>query len=236
MDPAGSRSPQALGGYFHTLRGPSAQAEGVSRTLRRLARYLEKRYGFSKLLGEHLKDGRKAPQIGLPDVLRSVFLLFAQRLRSLNALEEVLKRRGKPLVGRKVPSADTIGYAYARMDPQGLREVMKGVCTLARRNKALRQRDPSMPVTAAIDGHEHFKSFRRCCPQCLLRGVQVGQETFIQSYHQTVVIPLVDAEPPMALDAEPLGPWEGGRPQGGTLAGRAAGPAERVPRLAARCR
>ena len=162
-------------------------------------------------MGEHLKDGRKAPQIGLPDVLRSVFLLFAQRLRSLNALEEVLKRRGKPLVGRKVPSADTIGYAYARMDPQGLREVMKGVCTLARRNKALRQRDPSMPVTAAIDGHEHFKSFRRCCPQCLRREVQVGQETLIQFYHQTVVASLVDAEPPMALDAELLGPGEGER-------------------------
>lgn len=122
-----------------------------------------------------------------------------------------MKRRGKPLVSKKIPSADTIGYAYARMDPQGLRDVLKGVCTLARRNKALRRRDPALPVTAAIDGHELFKSFRRCCPQCLQREVQAGTEKRIQYYHQAVVASLVDSEPLMALDAELLGPGEGER-------------------------
>ena len=126
-------------------------------------------------------------------------------------MEEVLKRRGRPLVGKKVPSADTIGYAYARMDPQGLRQILKRVCTLARRNKALRKRDGAMPLTAAIDGHEHFKSYRRCCPQCLQREVQAGQEKRIQFYHQSVVASLVDAEPLMPLDAELLAPGEGER-------------------------
>lgn len=135
-------------------------------------------------------------------------------------MEEVLKRRGRPLVGRKAPSADTIGYAYARMDPEGLREVLKAVCTLARRNKALRRRDPAMPATAAIDGHEHFKSFRRCCPECLRREVQVGQEVRTQCYHQTVVAQMVDGEPPMALDAELLGPGEGERTAALRLVGR----------------
>ncbi len=176
-----------------------------------MAAYLESRYSFSKLLGEHLREGRKIPQVPLPDVVRSVFLLFAQRLKSLHALEEIFKRRGRPLVGKNVPSADTIGYAYARMDPEGLRQVMKGVCAKARRNKALRRRDLSMPMTAAIDGHEHFKSFHRCCPECLRREVQAGQETRIQFYHQSVVAQLVNSEPLMALDAEMLLPGEGER-------------------------
>jgi hypothetical protein len=135
-------------------------------------------------------------------------------MRSLNAMGEMLKRRGRPLVGRKVPSADTIGYAYARMDPQGLRQVLKRVCTLARRNKALRRRVSTMPVTAAIDGHEHFKSFQRCCPECLRRELQAGQGTRTQFYHQSVVAQLVDCEPLMALDAELLLPGEGERTGG----------------------
>jgi len=210
---AGARpgDPPAPGPAGSPVQRPTEGAEGVGQTLRRLTRYLEKRYGFSKLLGEHLREGRKIPQIPLSDVSRSVFLLFAQRLKSLNALDEVLKRRGRPLVGKKVPSADTIGYAYARMDPQGLRDVLKGICRKARRNKALRPRNPTQPMTVAIDGHEHFKSYWRCCPQCLTREIQVGQEKRIQFYHQSVVASLVDSEPLMALDAELLGPGEGER-------------------------
>jgi hypothetical protein len=68
-----------------------------------------------------------------------------------------------------------------------------------------------MPVTAAIDGHELFKSLKRCCPACLTRQIQVRQEVRTQFYHQAVVASLVDSEPLMALDAELLGPGEGER-------------------------
>jgi hypothetical protein len=161
------------------------------------------------LLRAHLREGRPRPQIGIRDVFKSVFLLFAQRLPSLNALEEVLRRRGRPLVEERAPSADTIGYAYARLPSQGLRAILREVCSRSRRRKALRHRGPRGPWTVAIDGHELFKSFHRRCEKCLERAVQRGEEIHTQTYHSVVVAHLVDAEPPLSLDAELIEPGEG---------------------------
>ncbi len=181
--------------------------------LRRLTNYLERRYDFSGLLLTHLEEGRRRPQIPLVDVFRCVFLLFAHRFKSLNALEEVLRRRGRPMVQGRAPSADTIGYAYARMKSDGPRAVLKGVCTRVRRNKALRHRDFWAPWTAAVDGHELFKSFSRCCDDCRVREVKVkehGEEVVkTQYYHTVVVAQLVGVEPPICLDAEMVRPGEG---------------------------
>jgi len=174
-----------------------------------LAAYLAKRYRFGGLLRAHLGDGRPRPRIGIRDVFESVFLLFAQRLPSLNAMEEVLRRRGAPLVEKRVPSADTVGYAYARMAPEGPRALLREICARARRNKSLRHRGPPTPWTAAVDGHELFKSLHRRCPKCLERTVRRGEEELLQTYHSCVVAHLVEAEPPFSLDAELLEPEEG---------------------------
>lgn len=157
-------------------------------------------------------DGRRHCHVPLADVARCVFLMFAQRLPSLHSMEEVLRRRGRPLVRTAVPSADTVGYAYARMDPAGMREVLRGVVEDARRRKALRHRGPRTPWTAALDGHELFASFHRCCPQCTTRRVTVGGVERVQYYHRMVAAQLVDAEPPLTLDTEMQGRGEGEEP------------------------
>lgn len=121
----------------------------------------------------------------------------------------MLRRRGGPLVEERVPSADTLGYAYARMPPEGLRALLGEICAGARRNKALRHRGPPTPWTAAVDGHELFKSLHRRCEKCLRREIQRGEEKVLQTYHCAVVAHLVEAEPSLSLDAELIEPEEG---------------------------
>lgn len=170
---------------------------------------MEKRYGLSRLWEAHLADGRHRPQIPILQVMRAAFLLFAQRMPSLNAIEEILRRRGGPLVGGRVPSADTVGYATARLAPQGPRAVLAATVHRMRRKKALRRRDPSIPWTVAVDGHEHFKSFCRNCPACQTRRVTTAAGERTQYFHQSAVASTVLTEPSVALDAELLAPAEG---------------------------
>lgn len=178
------------------------------RTGRRFVGYVEKIFGLWALLAEHVREGRRRPQIGLGDILRCVLWLYGCRLRSLNALENVLRRKGRGLVERRVPSADTIGRVMAQTDPEGLREVLVGVCARARRAKALGHRGPLKLWCAGLDGHELFKSFRRHCAECLTREVRYRDETRVQYYHMEVRAQLVDAEPPMSLDTELVRPGE----------------------------
>lgn len=174
-----------------------------------MGRYLERRFSLSAEAEACLEDGRKRPQVPLLDVFRCVFLLFASRLKSLNAMEEVLRRRGRPLVGDKVPSADTLGYAYARLPPDGQRLMLVKTAALARRKKMLRHRKIRTPWTVMVDGHELFSSFSRHCEKCLDREVKVAGEVRIQYYHRHVMAILVDAEPPMPFDLEMVEPGEG---------------------------
>ncbi|MGH9362831.1 MAG: hypothetical protein ACRD2T_13035, partial [Thermoanaerobaculia bacterium] len=55
-----------------------------------------------------------------------------------------------PLVEERVPSPDTLGYAFSRMPPEGVRALLQEICRRARRNKALRHRGPPTPWTAAV--------------------------------------------------------------------------------------
>jgi len=173
---------------------------------------VERRYGLSRRFEEALVDGRHHCHVPLADVARCAFLMFAQRLPSLNAIEELLRRRGRAFVREAVPSADTMGYAFARTDPAGLREVLRGVVGEARRRKALRHRGPRTPWTVALDGHELFKSFHRCCEECSTRQVTHKEQERTQYYHRMVAAQFVDAEPPLTLDAELQAQGEGEEP------------------------
>ena len=124
-------------------------------------------------------------------------------------MEELLRRRGTPLVGGRVPSADTLGYACARMPASGPRAVLSDVARRMLRNKSLRRHDDQVPWTAAVDGHELFKSLHRSCPQCQTRTVSHEGAQVTQYFHQAAVASLVDVEPPLCLDVDVLGPGEG---------------------------
>lgn len=123
--------------------------------LTRFCRYVEKVFDFQSLLGI-LTDGRPQPRISTVAVFLSVMMLFALRRGSLNAVEQDLRmpRRMEGLVGPRLPSADTLGRVYARMDSEPLRHLLSAIHHRLKRNKAVGTLGGLR--VAAVDGHEFF--------------------------------------------------------------------------------
>lgn len=175
----------------------------------RFCRYIDKCFHFHKLL-PLFTDSRKKPQIPGASVFASVFTLFACNRTSLNSLEKDLihfPARLRGLVGPHPPSIDTLGRVYARADSDGLRQMLAAVHHRLKRNKALADGDDLK--MAAVDGHEFFKSRKRCGPQCQQRTITVNGEPVVEYYHQGVVCHLIEHDLAVPLDVELLRPGEG---------------------------
>jgi hypothetical protein len=159
-----------------------------------------------------LRDTRRRPQIATATVWLCVFAMFALRLRSFNALEEALRRRRgweRWVGGRRLPTADTVGRVLAGT---ALEEPRTLVATLARRAwraKAIHGRPGETYRVVAVDGHELWASRARCCAECLIREVRVGEATVPEYYHRVVVAQWVGVTPPGILDLERVRPGEG---------------------------
>jgi hypothetical protein len=76
-----------------------------------------------------------------------------------------------------------------------------------KRNKALADGDDLK--IAAVDGHEFFKSRKRCCEQCQQRTLTIQGEQVVEYYHQGVVCHLIEHRLAVPLDVELLRPGEG---------------------------
>jgi len=175
----------------------------------RFCRYISKCFRFHELLGL-FTDSRQKPQISSAAVLASVFALFACNRTSLNSLEKDLihfPRRLRGLVGPRPPSIDTIGRVYSLGDSDSLRQILLQVHYRLKRNKALADGDDLK--FAAVDGHEFFKSRKRCCEQCQQRTIKVNDEEVVEYYHQGVVCHLIGHNLAVPLDVELLRPGEG---------------------------
>ncbi len=123
--------------------------------MKRFCRYIEKVFDFSKYI-HSLRDSRKRPRIPTLAIWGSVFFLFVMRHRSLNAMEEEIRRpkRVEQLIGKIKPSADRMGEVMGLMEPEQLREILSQVNHQLGRNKALRN---DWPLRVAVfDGHEFF--------------------------------------------------------------------------------
>lgn len=177
--------------------------------LARLADYLERTWEFYQVVAS-LEDSRLYPQVPASAVFLSLFGMFATRLPSLNALEGELRlpRRWEPWVGPRKPSADTLGYALDRSNLERLRSKLVWINHQMKRKKILRSYAPPYLV-AALDGHELFASYKRCCEKCLVREIETNAGKLIQYYHRVVVLQIVNAWPPLILDIEPMLPGEG---------------------------
>jgi hypothetical protein len=175
----------------------------------RFCRYVDKCFDFRDLL-PLFSDSRKKPQIPGAAVFAAVFALFTCSRASLNSLEKDLihfPARLRGLVGPKPPSIDTVGRVYSLADSDGLRQMLRRVHHRLKRNKALADGDDLK--VAAVDGHEFFKSRKRCCPQCQQRTLTVKGEEVVEYYHQGVVCHLIEHELAVPLDVELLRPGEG---------------------------
>ena len=175
----------------------------------RFCRYIDKCFHFRELL-PRFTDSRQKPQVPGPAVFASVFALFACNRTSLNSLEKDLihlPARLRGLVGPHPPSIDTIGRVYSLADSDSLRQILIPIHHRLKRNKALADGDDLK--IAAVDGHEFFKSRKRCCPQCQQRTIKVQDEEVTEYYHQGVVCHLIEHQLAVPLDVELLRPGEG---------------------------
>ena len=175
----------------------------------RFCRYVEKCFHFRDWL-PLLGDSRKKPQIPTACVFASVFALFASNRTSLNSLQKDLihfPTRLRGLVGPRPPSIDTIGRVYSLLRSDGLRRVLALVHHRLKRNKALAEGDELK--FAARDGHEFFKSRKRCCAQCQQRTLTIQGEEVLEYDHQGVVCHLIEHRLAVPLDVELLRPGEG---------------------------
>ena len=156
---------------------------GRNDVLRRLLHYAEKVYGLRDSLLAAVGDTRPRPRIPTRVVLQSVLVLFWTRLGSLNALETLAPAPfWKQWLGREMPSADTLGRVYSRLDAAAVRAAIHHVYERLKRNKAL----PGIGGlgVAVLDGHESHASYRRCCRGCLKRTVQRRDGEQLQYYHR----------------------------------------------------
>lgn len=150
-----------------------------------------------------VRDSRRQPQIATRVVIWSAVVMFLTRLGSLNALEQTRpsafwSRR----LGRRLPSADTVGRVAAMADPAGVRAVHHHLYSRLKRMKALQAPSHGL-IVAILDGHESHATFRRCCPGCLKRRVHTQQGERTQYYHRHAALSLVGDDFYLMLDAEP---------------------------------
>jgi hypothetical protein len=155
-----------------------------------------------------VRDSRRQPQIATRVVMWSAVVMFLTRLGSLNALEQTkLSAFWSRRLGRKLPSADTIGRVAAGTDPADVRAVHHHLYSRLKRMKVLKASSHGL-IVAILDGHESHATFRRCCPRCLKRRVHTKQGDRTQYYHRHVALALVGEDFYLMLDAEPQGPGE----------------------------
>ncbi len=159
-----------------------------------------------------MPDTRRRPQIATATVWLCVFAMFALRLRSFHALEEALRRRrgwDRWVGGRRLPRADTLGRVLAGTALEEQRALLAALGRQAWRAKAIHGRPGETYRVVAVDGHELWASRARCCAECLIREVRVGEATVREYYHRVVVAQWVGVTPPGIVDLERVRPGEG---------------------------
>ena len=178
--------------------------------LRRLVKYLDKMFELRNRV-ETFRDKRKDPDISAQKIWLSIFSMFVLRYRSFNQLEKELHRPGRlrNLVGGQAISADTIGYSCVRFHLEGPRQLLAVVNRKAWRSKAIQADLPQSYRVVAVDGHELFASYSRCCDQCLVREIIVNGQPVKQYYHRVVAAQWVGVTPPGILGFEMVRPGEG---------------------------
>lgn len=184
-----------------------AETTGAVAILRRLLAYGEKVYGLSALV-ERIRDRRRRPRISTQVVIRSILAMFLTRLGSLNALEQTQSGRfWRRWLGAPLPSADSLGRIMQQVDPDTLRQALRGLYTQLKRNKALPPTSHGL-MALVIDGHESHATYRRRCAGCLERRVKTRRGWRIQYYHRHVTAMLLGEHFPIWLDAEALRPGD----------------------------
>jgi hypothetical protein len=125
--------------------------------------YINKVFRFQEL-ASRLTDSRLKPVIPTAAMFGTAFAMFATCRGSLNGIdkERAFPGRLQNFIGPCVPSADSVGRVYARMESDGLREILKDVHLRIKRNKMLD--NTASWLFVAVDGHEFFRQPKTLLP------------------------------------------------------------------------
>jgi Transposase DDE domain len=134
--------------------------------------------------------------------------MFASRLGSLNALEQVNQSPFlRTWLDGPLPSADSIGRICDLAAPDTVRLAIRALYAQLKRNKALGAPWHGL-VALVLDGHESRSSYRTRCDGCLQREIRTASGTKTQYYHRDVWALLVADGLEIFLDCEPQKPVE----------------------------
>jgi len=125
--------------------------------------------------------------------------MMAAQMGSLNALEQERENSfWRKWLRIDLPSADTMGRGFSRVNLDSIRLSIHHVYTRLKRNKALKKTHGFNVLI--LDGHEHTSSYLRCCSCCLRRRVHTREGDRIQYYHRNVVAMLLGEDFPVLKD------------------------------------
>lgn len=154
-----------------------------------------------------VSDTRPAPRIRTSVFTRAVLVMFWARLGSLNALvESAGSRFWRGWLEADMPSDDSTGRVFSKVDRGILRRGLHHVYARLKRNKALTKIGGL--TVAVLDGHETHASYLRHCSGCLERTVHTAAGDRIQYYHRNVTLMLLAGRLRLLLDMEPQKPGE----------------------------
>lgn len=155
-----------------------------------------------------ISDTRKEPRIPTERVLRSALVMFASRVGSLNALEQVKESPFlKEWLDGALPSPDSIGRIFNLIEPNTVRLALHAFYSQLKRNKTIVAPWHGL-FALVVDGHESHASYKRCCDGCLHREIRTATGTRTQFYHRSVSAMLLSDSLEIFLDSEPQLPGE----------------------------
>ena len=154
-----------------------------------------------------MSDRRRQPRIPTRIFVKLGLVLFWARLGSLNALRQTGGSRfWKAWLRWRMPSDDSVGRVFARIESRDLRRGLHQIYSRLKRNKALN--GIGGLSIAVLDGHETHASYRRHCPGCLKRTIHTQEGDRTQYYHRNVTLMLLGEKLRLLLDVEAQRPGE----------------------------
>jgi len=160
------------------------------------------------LLGD-LTETHEEAQISAGDGAKALFVIPLAQMGSLNAAEQTIPSRSwRKVIGRELPSADTLARVAQRVSLDEIRDVMAAHYAKLKRNKALPAPKHGL-IALVLDGHETTSTYLRHCTTCLSRRVHTAEGEREQRYHRYVAASLVGEGFHMCLDIEEIGHGEG---------------------------
>ena len=177
-------------------------------------KYVNKVYGLAQQL-IRVNDGRINPQVPLKKILLIIIFSIVTKAQSFNMMESLLKQGYfKKLLKKQKPkgSADTFGYALARMNHAQLEKYNYEIIRTSRYNKVFQGGTIDGFTVVALDGTEAFRtqSVGWSCEKCRQTERSDPDGNKETDYHENVVGAAYVGRPPnLILGIERIAPGEG---------------------------